>query len=343
MSDMQKNYRLPAEWEPQEAIWLSWPTNPALWSGQFEAVRQRFVELTRTLARYQKVRINISEAAMAETARLLAGIENVELVENETNDVWCRDHGAIFLTGGQPEALLATDWIFNAWGGKFSPWDKDDAAPVGMARACGAPCVQVDTVLEGGAIDSNGAGQLLTSEAVLLNPNRYAEPNAARMEAVLKKNLGVRDILWLGEGLHNDDTDGHIDNLARFITPDAIVYAQAPNARHPDYSVLAENRERLEGFRTASGGHFDLIALPLSEPVVFHGHLLPASYANFVIINDAVIMPVFEQEKADKRAQGILRECFPQREIVPFPCREFLLEGGAVHCLSMNQPKVNRP
>ncbi len=321
--------RMPAEWEPQEALWLSWPVSTHIWPGKHDAISEKFAEIAAIASRYQRVYINADEEAHVGIRALLRQAEaiwcNIWLYDIPTNDVWCRDHGPIFV---KTEAgLRMTDWAFNAWGGKFEPWELDNAVPERMSKEIKLPRDEYNVILEGGAVESNGTGVLLTTEPVLLNPNRNPAMSKADYEKQLATALGILEVVWLPNELPNDDTDGHIDNLARFFTEDSVlsVVSQRIPALKENFAIL---KERFE----------NVVELPLPDPVLSpSGEELPASYANFVVINGAVLTPVFGQRISDDWTLGALRECFPGREIIPIDCRLLLEEGGALHCISCNQ------
>ncbi len=338
-------FRLPPEWAPQAAMWLSWPSNPDLWPGRFERIPPFFANYAATLSRFVPVRINASAAQHAEIRRLLndarTDLSVIELFDHPVNDVWCRDHGPLFIKNDQTGEVAVTSWRFNAWGGKFSPWDLDDAIPSSIAESLNMRCFSGDIILEGGAIEINGPGQLLTTEVVLLNPNRNPELTKDDYTRLLSGGLGVTEILWLQEGLPNDDTDGHIDNLTRFFRDDGIITVMPPvGAQDEAAKILRHNRFALEeNFRTPSGGRFEIAELPVPfPPVEVDGHELPASYANYVVTNGAILMPSYNRP-TDAFAAHALHECFPGHEIVPLDCSDVLLEGGALHCLSQQQPR----
>ncbi len=344
--------RWPAEWEPVEAVWLSWPLRGDLWAGGLDALQDGFAGLAAAIAPEAVVRVNaVGRAHDAIRVRCAAaGVpgDRLELFDHPTDDVWCRDHGAIFVRRIKDGDLVATDWRFNAWGGKFPPWDQDDQVARRMAESLGLPCVSSDMILEGGAIEGNGAGLLLTTEAVLLNPNRNPDWGREAIEAELRRMLGVGSVFWLSRGLEGDDTDGHVDDLTRFVAEDAVVTMVEPDGADPNHRVLAENRERLRDLRTAAGSRVEIVDLPMPGPVRppdpdWRLDRLPASYANFLVCNRRVLAPVFGQPRADDRALGILRECFPGREVVGIDARRFLVEGGAVHCLTQQQPAACPP
>lgn len=336
MSDSGFPYRLPAEWEEQACVWLSWPVSRHIWPGHRLAIEEKFAEIVAVISRYEYVKINAVRAhhdSIRETLnRARADLTVIEFWDHPTDDVWCRDHGPLFIRHQESGEVAVSDWKFNAWGGKFEPFDQDDAVPRRIADALEMQCFSHDFVLEGGAIESNGAGTLLTTEAVLLNPNRYAAPSRAVAEASLADGLGARRVIWLKDGLLNDDTDGHIDNISRFVGEDAVL--TVVDSVQPQ---LLENAQRL---RQAVG---TVLELPLPELVLHDGEPLPASYANFLIINDAVVVPVFGQSERDERALGIIGDCFPGRKTESIDARLLLLEGGAIHCLSMQQPTWQPP
>ena len=336
-----RDTRWPAEWEPQEAVWFSWPHRDDIWPQSLTALEQTFAQLINTAAQFQKVCINASAELHSRIVQCLDSLESIELYNHPTNDVWCRDHGATFVLRG--DQLHAVDWSFNAWGGKFPPWDLDDAIATQMAKATGASHYRSPLYLEGGAIEGNGNGVVLTTEAVALNPNRNPHWNKAMVEQELKQTLGAETIFWLPRGIEGDDTDGHIDDLTRFVAEQALVTSIELNSQGPNYSTLAENRERLEDLRCPSGSKIEIIDLPMPEPIStdqWRLPVLPASYANFLILNQAVLVPTFNQAKNDDRALGIMRECFPQRQVIGLDCRDILFEGGAIHCLTQQQPEA---
>ncbi len=341
----QRGYRMPAEWDAHAATWLSWPHNPDTWYTGIERVEAAMVRLAAALAESEPVYVNVLDADHeAHVRRLLARQlppERLQLFRIPTNDAWCRDHGAIFVTrpASAGEPLMALDFEFNAWGGKYPPWDLDNAVPAEMAAALGIPCFKTGMVLEGGSIDVNGQGALLTTEQCLLNPNRNPSLDRAAIEARLRLLLGVNQIIWLGEGIVGDDTDGHVDDICRFVAADTVVTAIEPNPRDPNHAPLAANRERLVGARLEDGRPLKVIELPMPEPVRFGGERLPASYANFLITNHSVLMPAFAQPR-DAAAQAVLAHCFPGRAIVPVDSRELVLGLGAVHCLSQQLPAI---
>jgi agmatine deiminase len=338
---------MPAEWSPQTATWISWPVDdPRHWGGgKRDIIHRKFAEVAAAISRYQFVRINAPGASHTAIAAACnsakANPANLELLDHPNNDVWCRDHGPIFVKNRKTGKIAVTDWDFNAWGGKFGPWDLDNSIPEKIASALGLPRFAGGMILEGGAIEVNGRGQLLTTEAVLLNPNRNPHLSREETEQKLRDTLGVSEVLWLKQGIEGDDTDGHIDDLARFTNEDTILACHEPDTASPNRDPLADNTQRLKNFLTPSRKSYEIVPIHLPQACEIRGWrlpVLPASYVNFLILNHAVLVPTFRQGKNDERALGIIREQFPDREIVPIDCLDLVQEGGTLHCISQQQP-----
>ena len=335
-------FRMPAEWEPQAAIWLSWPHRRATWPGRFRPIPYAYARFVAAISRFEEVRINAAAALQPRAVRLCraagADMQRVRFFNHPTNDAWCRDHGPIFVKHDRTGEVAVTDWVHNAWGGKYSPYDLDNTIPPKIAGRLRLRHFENPMVLEGGSLDVNGCGDLLTTESCLLNPNRNPHLSRAQIEGTLRDYLGAKQVLWLGDGIVGDDTDGHVDDITRFIRPDGILTCVEPNRRDPNHRPLAENLERLQGFRTQTGGRFEIVPLPMPRPLAFDGQRVPASYANFLIVNGAVLVPTFRQPKRDVAALGLIGECFPGREIVPIDCFDIIWGLGTLHCLSQQQP-----
>lgn len=344
----QLGFRLPAEWEPHAATWLAWPHNLDTWPDQFTAIPPLYCTMVAALHTHEDVHICVNDAAAAEQVLGLleqAGIDGgrVRFFLIPTNDAWARDHGPIFITRerlGQTEIALV-DWIFNTWGGKYPPWDADDAVPQHVAAALSMPRFVPGIVLEGGSIDVNGCGTLLTTESCLLNPNRNPSLTRRDIEHRLKSYLGVRHIGWLGEGIVGDDTDGHIDDVARFVGPTTVVCAVEEDPTDVNYLPLQENFARLQGMHDQDGRRLTIVPLPLPGPVYAGQERLPASYANFYIANGVVLVPTYDHRN-DRRALDVLQELFPSRRVVGIPCRDLVVGLGAIHCVTMQQPAADR-
>lgn len=333
---------MPAEWLPHQATWLSWPHNPETWPGVLDAAQAAIAEVIIALAPHEQVVVNVgSEAEREAVAKRIGGRvpgERVQLERIATDDAWIRDYGGIVV--GTPGGMAIVDFDYNAWGGKYPPFEQDRAVAELMATRLGLPRIRCDIVLEGGSVDVNGHGLGLVTEQCLLNPNRNPSLNRADIEQCLNEFLGIGEVIWLGNGIEGDDTDGHIDNLARFVSEREVVTVVADEA-NPNHAALADNRRRLEDFRDRAGRGFEVIELPLPEPVVHDGVRLPASYANFYIANDVVLVPAYGGP-ADEQVRGILGDCFPGRTIRSIDCRSLIVGLGALHCLTQQIPVIVR-
>jgi agmatine deiminase len=336
-------YRMPAEWAPHEGTWLTWPHNRETWPDKFGPVEPAVVEIVRALAPQETVHINVLDADHDRHVRALlsrAGVMGrVELHRIPSNDAWCRDHGAIIVTRDAvaDTRRAAIKCRFNGWGDKYPPYDLDDAIAERMAAQLDLPVFHADMVLEGGSIDVNGAGTLLTSEQCLLNPNRNPTMDRAGIEARLRDLFGVSTILWLGEGIVGDDTDGHVDDLARFVAPHTVVTVLETDPGDENYRALRDNRERLAGMTAAGGAPLEIVELPMPGAKYEQGRRLPASYANFYIANGVVLVPVFG-DPMDREAERILAHCFPTRRVVPIECLDLVWGLGTIHCLTQQIP-----
>ncbi len=337
----KSRFRFPADWESQEGVWFSWPVREDLWPGKRTAIRKQLAQLYQLVARYQPVYLLCPSAARAELLHYMkpCGLPaNLLLFDFETDDVWCRDYGPLFVFDEAGASLSVTDWGFNAWGEKFPQYLRDAATPAFIANELGLSRFDMGTILEGGAIDSNGAGTLLTTEAVLLHPNRNGPNEKGAVETILSAGLGAEQVLWLKDGLVGDDTDGHVDNIARFFREDGILLATVENSADPNAVTLDENYSRLSKACLPNGRSIQVVQLPLPSPINYNGQPLAASYLNYLVLNGAVLMPTYGQPENDARAMKILEACYPGRSVIGFDCRDILCEGGALHCLSQHQP-----
>jgi len=344
-------WQMPAEWEPHQATWIAWPHERRDWPGKFAAIPWVYCEIVRHLHQSERVCIEVNDAASEKRVRRLlerCGIDlnRIAFYHFPTDRVWTRDHGPIFVRDAAGR-LAVTDWVFNAWA-KYSNWQQDDAVPAQVARALDLPHVQPTwegkrVVLEGGSIEVNGAGLLLTTEECLLSPIQARNPGLARedMEQILAQYLGVRKVLWLGKGIAGDDTHGHIDDLARFVGPGTVVTVVEDNPSDENYRPLQENLDRLCGMTDLEGRALEVVPLPLPAPVMFEGRRLPASYANFYVANDRVLVPTFNDPK-DRVALGTLAELFPGRKVVGIHGVDLVWGLGTLHCLTQQQPAKGR-
>ena len=335
-------YYMPAEWRPHQGTWFSWPHNPDTWGRHLGAAERALAGAVRWLARGETVHINVLDEVHARhVASLLehAGVDgSVRFHHVPTNDSWCRDHGAIFLIHPHRPGYAAVDWGYNAWGGKYPPYDLDDAVPARMCEALDALRFATPIVLEGGSIEVNGAGTLLTTESCLLHPNRNPGLDRPAIEHALREMLGVRHIHWLSGELAGDDTDGHIDNLARFVDATTIVAAEEKDPSDVNHRPLAENLDRLRALRAPDGRPYRVVTLPMPAPFFIDGRRMPASYVNFYVGNEVVLMPAYD-DPTDEAARSILQACFPERLVVAVDCRAIIWGLGALHCLSQQVPR----
>jgi agmatine deiminase len=338
---------MPAEWEPHEATWIAWPHEKSDWPGKFGPVPWVYAEIVRHLHRSERVRVLVNgpELRASATAKLRkAGIDfsRIEFLEFPTDRSWCRDSAAIFVKGPGGD-LGALDWHFNAWA-RYDNYHNDDALPARMADWLGVPSwTPVSSgrrvVLEGGSIEVNGRGLLLTTEECLLSPVQARNPGLDRptLEGILADYLGASKVLWLNRGIAGDDTHGHIDDIARFVSERAVLAAVEEDPRDENFEPLHENLERLRAMTDLDGRPLELHTIPMPEPVTFRGRRLPASYANFYIANNRVLVPTFN-DPADRRALGKLAELFPGREVVGIHSVDLVWGLGTMHCLSQQEP-----
>ena len=335
-------YRMPAEWEPHAATWLSWPRREGIsFPGSFDRVLPALRAMVEALTESEQVCINVCNGAHeAEAREVLRGLsmEHVTFYRIPTNEPWCRDHGPIFLTRHIDPKLTVVDWDYNAWGNKYPPFELDEAVPTRVAEIINVPVFYPRMILEGGAIDVNGAGALLTTESCLLNPNRNPNLGREEIEQRLRDYLGVREILWLGGGIAGDDTDGHTDDLARFVSERTILTVVEENRADENYAPLQENLARL-GKMKIEMSEIDIVTLPMPKKIVREDLRLPASYANFYIANACVLLPTFA-DRNDEIALSILRKVFPDRRVIGIDCREIIWGLGTFHCLTQQQPAV---
>ena len=336
-------YRMPAEWEPHAATWLSWPSREGIsFPGAYEEVMPIFLRMIDALRESELVRINVRDADQENQVRsILKDIDtsHVEFFHIPTNEPWCRDHGPMFIRRDHDPRLAVVDWDYNAWGGKYPPFDLDEVVPTKIARQLQLPVFYPKLVLEGGSIDLNGSGTLLTTTSCLLNPNRNPGKSKDDIERALRDYLGVKHFLWLGDGIEGDDTDGHVDDICRFVNRSTVLTMTESDPSDRNHQPLQNNLELLQKMTIEDGTSLTLVPLPMPCRVEKEGQRLPASYANFYIANRVVLLPVFNSPN-DKLAIKTLRECFPARRIVPIDCRELVWGLGAFHCLTQQQPAV---
>ncbi|MBF0585609.1 agmatine deiminase family protein [Prosthecochloris sp. N3] len=343
------SYVMPPEWARHEATWLSWPHKEASWPGKFEPVPGVFAEIASVLCRYEEVHINVLDEKMERSARQLlkehddsSGChDRIVFHRVPTDDAWCRDHGPdfVFRRTGETVDKVIVNWGFNAWGGKYEPFDHDDAVASAVAAVRGYDLVDPAMILEGGAIDVNGSGLLLTTEACLLNPNRNPSMGRGEIEEKLRTYLGIHKVLWLRDGIVGDDTDGHVDDIARFVNEDTVVIAVEDDPSDDNYDILQENYQLLRGFTGLDGRPLNIVPLPMPEPVYYENERLPASYANFYIANRQVLVPLYGSLR-DELAIETLADCFPDRQVIGIDCRDLIWGLGAIHCITHEEPAL---
>ncbi len=343
------SYRMPAEWEPHLATYIVWPHNLETWPGKFEPIPGIFAQMAAALSQFEPVRILIKDVRIEDEVGSMirdAGgrPERIEMIAIPTNDSWIRDHGPIFVNrigaGVRGPAQIALDWRFNSWGEKYGAFELDDVVPRRLAERYGFEVIEADIVLEGGSIEVNGAGTVLTTESCLLNRNRNPSLGRAEIEDYLRTYLGVTNVLWLGDGITGDDTDGHIDDLARFVAPDAIVTVVEDDPADANYRALRDNLERLRAMRDQDGRPFRIETLPMPPAMHYDGTRLPASYANFYIANGGVLVPTFDRP-ADAIAMATLARLLPGRRMVAIPSTDLVWGLGAIHCLTQQHPRAS--
>jgi len=338
-------YYFPAEFAPHAATWLSWPHKEASWPGKINSIYPSYVKFIKELIKGEHVKINVVDAAMQQQAtdwmtRFDVDLSKVDFFIHPTNDAWCRDHGPAFLINpsAQPQKVIV-DWGYNAWGNKYPPYDLDDVIPTRIAEHYGLPVWHPGIVMEGGSVEFNGKGTLLTSTACLLNPNRNPHLNQEQIENYLRDYYGVEQILWVDEGIVGDDTDGHIDDTVRFVNADTVLATVESDRTDENYALLQHNLQQLKAMRLIDGKSLNIIELPMPSPLSYEGQRLPCSYANFYIANHAVIVPVFNC-KQDETALRIIEQCFPGRQVVGIDSVDIIWGLGSFHCLSQQEPLV---
>jgi agmatine deiminase len=348
-SPSELGYRMPAEWEPHEATWLSWPKDPVTWPDRVPQVQEIFAQMIEALTAYERVNLLVDDdRAEQEVRQKLVQKQvrwnNLFFYHLKTVDSWIRDYGPNFLVGTHgPAPLLAfNDWIFNAWGDKYEALKADDTIPQQLAPLLQIPHFEPGIVLEGGSIEVNGRGTLLTTEQCLLNKNRNPYLSQEEIEGYVKNYLGVNHILWLGEGIAGDDTDGHVDDITRFVSADTVVTVIEEDPKDENYKPLKDNLKRLHSMRDQEGRPLKIVTLPMPGLVYSDEGRLPASYANFYIANGVVLVPVYQLPN-DEQALSILQKLFPDRRVVGIPCVDLVVGLGAIHCVTQQQPAIPQP
>lgn len=341
MTPKAQGYTFPPEFHPHTATWLSWPHKEASWPGKIDSIYPSYSLFVKYLAESELVRINVADETMKQSAiaqLLKAGVNmaQVEFFLHPTNDAWCRDHGPAFLVHpSKPKAIV--DWNYNAWGGKYPPFDLDDVIPTLIGQHFGLQVFHPGIIMEGGSVEFNGAGTLLTSTCCLLNENRNPHLHQGQIEQYLSDYYGVDQVLWVEDGITGDDTDGHIDDTVRFVNADTVLTVVETDQNDENYTLLQQNLRQLGQMRLLNGKQLNIIELPMPDAVIYEDQRLPASYANFYISNKHVIVPTFRCSKDDAALQ-IIASCFKNREVVGIDSTDIIWGLGSFHCLSQQEP-----
>ena len=336
-------YRFPAEFELHAATWLSWPHKEASWPGKIQSIYPSYCLFIKAVSDHEPVHINVvneemKSFALDKLSEHSVHADNIKFFTNPTNDAWCRDHGPGFLVNpnaAQPKIIV--DWNYNAWGNKYPPFDLDDQIPTLIATAYQIPVLYPDIIMEGGSVDFNGKGTLITSESCLLNPNRNPLLSRTGIEAYLEAYYGVNQVLWVKDGIVGDDTDGHIDDTVRFVNEDTVLAVVEHNKSDENHEILQRNLSDLKTMRLLNGNTLNVIELPMPDKIMHEGPRLPASYANFYIANGLVVVPTF-QSAQDENAIRIIQKCFPDRRVTGIDSTDIIWGLGSFHCLSQQEP-----
>jgi len=342
-SPLELGYSFPAEFAPHISIWLSWPHKEASWPGKISTIYPAYAEFIRHVSEGEAVNINVGGAEMQRDATIIlqnAGVDlsRIRFHHHPTNDAWCRDHGPAFLINNEADnRKIIVDWGYNAWGNKYPPFDLDDNIPTRIADLLDLPVIYPGIVMEGGSVEFNGKGTVMTSTACLLNPNRNPHLNQQQIESYLRHFYGVEQVLWLGDGIVGDDTDGHIDDLTRFVNEDTVLTMVEPDRTDDNHHILQENLEMLKTMRLKDGRKLNIVELPMPSPLFYNDQRLPASYANFYVGNSCVVVPTF-RDRNDDQALKIIEGCFPGRKVVGVDSLDMIWGLGSWHCLSQQEP-----
>jgi len=340
---LKLGYRFPAEFEPHRATWLSWPHKEASWPGKIHTIYPYYARFVKELIGGERVCINVNNEAMkafAEGCLTAEGVDlgRVDFFLHPTNDAWCRDHGPAFLINEKLERRkVIVDWNYNAWGGKYPPFDLDDQIPTRIGEVLNLPVYYPGIIMEGGSVDFNGKGTVITSTCCLLNPNRNPDLSREQIEQYLLNFYGQEQVLWVEEGIVGDDTDGHIDDTVRFVNEDTVIAVVEENKQDENYELLQKNLKELSRMRLPNGKQLNIVEIPMPDEVIWEGQRLPAAYANFYIANQSVIVPTYRSPK-DQKVLDIVSACFPTRKTVGIDSTEIIWGLGSFHCLSQQEP-----
>jgi agmatine deiminase len=342
----QLGYSFPPEWARHAATWFSWPRPEGIsFPDKYHTVPGNLAAIIREITPRERVCINVPNGNVEYIVRgqlkeFGCDLSRIRFHHIPTNENWCRDHGPAFVVRGRKPRLAVVDWGFNAWGGKYPPFDSDDAVPTRIAERYKLPVFHPGIVMEGGAVDFNGRGTILTTTDCLLNPNRNPGLSKPRIEKFLRDYYGQSHVCWLTGGIEGDDTDGHVDDLARFISPGKIVIGMEPDPKDANHRPLRDARRQLDYLRDQDGRPFEVVEIPMPRPVVHDGQRLPATYVNFYFVNGALLVPTYRDRQRDRRALEILQSNLPRHRVIGIDCVELIWGLGAIHCLTQQQPAV---
>ena len=340
-------FSFPPEWHRHRGTWISWPRPEGIsFPGRYHEAIEDVARVVAAIASSEDVHLNVANANYERLVREFLrarGVPARRMVFHHipTNECWTRDHGPAFVLRRRQRRTEAAivDWGYNAWGGKYPPFDADDQVPTRVGEALGLPVFSPGIVMEGGAVDFNGEGTVLTTTSCLLNRNRNPGLSKAEIERYLRQYYGQSHVVWLGDSIEGDDTDGHIDDLARFLDPRTVAIGVEDDRADPNFTVLQDNHHRLARARDQAGRPFDIVELPMPRPVVIDGQRVPATYLNFYFVNGALLVPVFGQQARDRKAIETLQRRLPNRKVVGVNCRTLIWGLGAIHCLTQQQPE----
>ncbi len=339
-------YSFPPEWFPHSATWFSWPRPEGIsFPGKYHTIPENLARIFKTIASREKVCLcvpneNVERIVREQLKTNACPLTNIHFFHIKTNENWCRDHGPAFVLNRKKNKAAIVDWGFNAWGGKYPPFNDDDAVPTRIAEELKLPVCYPGIVMEGGSVEFNGAGTVLTTTDCLLNKNRNPGLSKATIEQYLKDYYGQSHVCWLTGGIDGDDTDGHIDDLARFISPTKLVIGIENDPKDANFRVLRSARRQAEKLRDQNAKPFEIIDLPTPRAVYFDNQRLPATYVNFYFVNNALLVPTYRDRKNDRKAIAILQSHLPNHEVIGIDCTELIWGLGAIHCLSQQQPRT---
>jgi agmatine deiminase len=345
LSPKALGYYFPPEFGPHLATWLSWPHKEASWPGKIHTIFPFYCKFVSSLSEHENVCINVNDETMKNFAIDCLSRENVDLSRiswyiHPTNDAWCRDHGPAFLVNPNAEVKkIIVDWNYNAWGNKYPPFELDDVIPTLIGQRLGIPVYHPGIIMEGGSVDFNGKGTVMTSESCLLNKNRNPQLTKRMVENYLCDYYGMEQVLWVKDGIVGDDTDGHIDDTVRFVNEDTVITVVEENLDDENYEILQRNLRDLNKMRLLNGKQLNIVEIPMPDEIIYEEQRLPASYANFYIANNLVVVPTYRSRK-DEKVLDIIAHCFPDRKVIGIDSTEIIWGLGSFHCLSQQEPMV---